>query len=599
MRSRFSFASFALSALFAASFAPQVLAQQAPIWFDDIKAPLDVLDADGEALMQFAVARLRDPNGAVNAKLPVYLAGDAQPRAVILSFTGGEKAAEVRVGSGRGVVEAIEQAARSGRNVSPEQSKWVKLDIVRAVRNTQSRWTGDTLGISTGEGVALTRPSRVAISWEQLSATGLVTDKMRFDPHLLKEAANDPDGVRPVHFFTCDSFYTDGTAVRRVRNDNWMEPGSATQADYDLAITLAGDYMKRSVGKDGKFVYQHNPTGIEPPRPPGGPAPEDEYNIVRHCGAILALVYTDESRDGQDPAVREATVQSIKYLLTLAKPAKDLKDADGIVDADEIKLGSVGLGLNAIARYTKFTGDKQFLPAAKRLGNWLVQTQGPRGNFTIYTQRYSDGVILQRSAMYATGEAIWGLCALHEVDPTGPWLDSAARVLEYMITTRDRIIDDDMKYIDHWMLYSIENVNARGHRDDIHAPHARKMIARLMSTQVGKSIENPDWVGAYTRPPNANQTATRIEGLTAAYRFFATRRDSRLELDEIRRSIESASRFQFRQQFLVPQAMYYATPQEALGGFRNSPTDPRVRIDTVQHGLVALIGARDILFPKR
>ncbi len=577
------------------------MAAPGPTWFDDIKTPLDLKDRDGEVLVQFAAARLRDPGGPLNYELPAHLASDTQPRIVVVSYTGGDKGAVVRVGAGRGVIDAIEQATLSGPKVAPEQSRWLKLDIVRTVRNAQSRWTGDTIGIANGEGVALTRQSRVVLTWEQLKAAELVTEQLRFDPHDIPEgAAANADGSRPVHFFTCDSFYTDGTQVRTTRHDDWIEPGSATQADFDLAIALAGDYLKRAVGKDGKFVYLANPTGrpSTPVTAPGAVPPEEQYNIVRHAGAILALVYAYEADGKRDQGMRDALVRSIGYMLAAVKPASALKDADVIVENDLVRLGGNGLGVNAIARYTKATGDAQFVPAVKRLANWVVQTQGPHGNYTIHEQRYSDGLIIQTSSLYAPGEAMWGLAELHDLDPTGPWLNSAAEGVDYMVTTRDPGVTDDMKYVDHWMLYAIEHVVSRGRKDQQWTRHAQRMVATVTRTQIEPSIEHPGWAGAYTRPPNANETATRVEGLCSAFRFFSATRPASPEIDRVRRSIEPATRFQFRQQFLIPQAMYYPQPLSILGGFRSAPNDARVRIDSLQHGIVSLIGAREILFRR-
>lgn len=571
-------------------------AQATPVWMEDLKAPLELRPEDGVTLTQYAVMRLRSGGIKLNLSLSPHLAQDTQPRVVLLSFTDGNSAAEVRVGSGRGIFAAIDQAVGSGVD-RPDRVRWLKLDIVRSVRNAQSRWTGDTLGIEHGEGVALVRPSRVAISWEELSVRGLVSDKMRFDPHLLKEIANDADGIRPVHFFKCDSFYTDGHNVRRVRHDLWQEERSATQADFDLAIDLATDYMKRAVGQDGKFVYLLDPTGQETPPGPGQPA--EEYNIVRHAGSLLALVYADEIREGKDKELRKATLRAIRYLLAAIVPAKGVKDADVIVENDSVKLGAVGLAVNAICRYTKVTGDDQFLPAARRLANWIVQNQSPEGRFLAYEQRFSDGTILRRMSPYATGEAIWGLCALHELVRDGPWLDTAERAMDYFITTRERAVTRDLRFTDHWLLYSIEHLNAAGRRNSLYASHARRMIQTITDPQIAPNLEQPLWAGAYMRPPNTNQTATRVEGLTAGYRFFATQCGADLEMSRVRSSVEAASRFLFRQQFLIPQAMYHPRPADVLGGFRGSSTDARIRIDTVQHALVALIGTRDVLFGRR
>jgi hypothetical protein len=287
-----------------------------------------------------------------------------------------------------------------------------------------------------------------------------------------------------------------------------------------------------------------------------------------------------------------------RALLYLRKNISDdprIPGAAAIVEADRASLGGNAVGILSISAYTAASGDKEFLNDALRLAKWISATQNQAGKFTVHSQMFSTGDVLSSSLPYFPGEAVFGLCRLSDLDPNGPWLDVAARGLQYMIANNDPEIDMTKVYEDHWLLYAAENVHARK-ADPRYIAHAKRMVDTITATQKFTDARRPAWNGAYTFPPNANQTATRVEGLCAAYRLFDSVGD-RAQAELIRRSIEAACRFQLRQQFRVPEAIRYRNAMHLAGGFQNAPDDPRIRIDTVQHNISSLVGVRKILFP--
>ena len=95
-------------------------------------------------------------------------------------------------------------------------------------------------------------------------------------------------------------------------------------------------------------------------------------------------------------------------------------------------------------------------------------------------------------------------------------------------------------------------------------------------------------------PPRSTPTATRTEGLSAAYEL-ARDFGSDEEADEILEAVVLGLRYQMSTQFAPPSAMYLPNPARCLGGVRRSLTSFEIRIDYVQHHLSAALGYWRIL----
>jgi hypothetical protein len=119
-------------------------------------------------------------------------------------------------------------------------------------------------------------------------------------------------------------------------------------------------------------------------------------------------------------------------------------------------------------------------------------------------------------------------------------------------------------------------------------------IARAITKKQNRNPDHPDRLGAYYDSADSTPTATRTEGLCAAYRLardFDRSGDAQDLLEAIRLGIA----FQLKTQFRPESVMYLEKPMLALGGFRESLTDYDVRIDFVQHNLSAILGYYRIL----
>ena len=89
-------------------------------------------------------------------------------------------------------------------------------------------------------------------------------------------------------------------------------------------------------------------------------------------------------------------------------------------------------------------------------------------------------------------------------------------------------------------------------------------------------------------------TGVYLEGLADAIRtadaFGETQRAARY-----RQAAWQAARFVMQLRFRAEECYYVQSPKEAIGGVRNTPDDPTLRIDNSQHALAGLMEAEGVL----
>ena len=61
-----------------------------------------------------------------------------------------------------------------------------------------------------------------------------------------------------------------------------------------------------------------------------------------------------------------------------------------------------------------------------------------------------------------------------------------------------------------------------------------------------------------------------------------------------RAAFRKAARFVVQLRFRPEEAFYVQSPQDVIGGMRDTPSDPTLRIDHSQHALSALLGAVEV-----
>jgi hypothetical protein len=91
-------------------------------------------------------------------------------------------------------------------------------------------------------------------------------------------------------------------------------------------------------------------------------------------------------------------------------------------------------------------------------------------------------------------------------------------------------------------------------------------------------------------------SAVYLEGFADAVRTAEAMGDHE-RARQYRAIVRKAARFVLQLQFREEECYYIKSPRDVVGGIRNTPGDPSLRIDHAQHGLAALLGAAAVLSP--
>jgi hypothetical protein len=348
------------------------------------------------------------------------------------------------------------------------------------------------------------------------------------------------------------------------------------------SAVLGGDYIVNATNADGSFVYEYNASSGKE---------SSSYNILRHAGTVYFML--ELYNVTKDERLLSSAEKSIVYLLSFVKPFDNSSVC--IVYNDEVKLGGNALAVVALAEHMKVTGEDVYLPIMQNLTCFIKLSQNESGGF-ICKQEYSTGYIYDWDSEYYTGEALLALCRLYQLDHNETWLDVAEKGAKYLINVRDKNVAVDNLIHDHWLLMALNELY-RYRIDSLYFDHSMNISEGIMLLQrdgVNRKSEYPEWLGSYYTPPSSASTATRSEGLIAAYHLSFDFGEKNMT-ERILRSIKLGVDFQLKTQITTENNVGLHDLSRALGGFHESLTDYDIRIDYVQHNVCSILGLYHIL----
>jgi hypothetical protein len=370
-------------------------------------------------------------------------------------------------------------------------------------------------------------------------------------------------------------------------------PAPSSRRELRNAIDEAATYMASACGSDGKFAYLRH---LDPKA-----EPRDDYNVLRHAGAIWALAQYHQ-RFGGEP-IREAIARAWRYLRAHHIAPLPSGDRLAVWEQDlaedrpaQAKLGGSGLGLVAASATETVSGGSVPKSVGRGLAEFILLMTKPGGS-TFSKFGVKDGPSDKWSSLYYPGEAALGLSRWHRIDGDRRWLAASAAILTHLAHARR---DQRDVPADHWALIGtadlLPQVDNDGHGIDggvlIH--HARQLVRAIVDEQrsaghAASAIAH----GSFDPDGRTTPAATRIEGLTAILPLL-TRHDPELARDA-RQTVEHAVAFLLRAR--VAAGPWRGAITRAIAPRKSEPPDSdfnhvagEIRIDYVQHTLSAWIG---------
>lgn len=405
---------------------------------------------------------------------------------------------------------------------------------------------------------------------------------------LLREPTDRPPESVSVWRFQTTHWYQPDAAARPVLLVAGMrpvEPTEVTIASMDEAVRDLARYLRHRQTADGFFSYEYLPG-------------RDSYwlrgqNWVRQAGT--AWVVARHARLSGDPEAAEASERAIAALGTLVRPLSGATRGAYLHTPDNLhSLGTASLYALALIDSPETERHADLL-ASLIAGIESMQEGGGsfRGHFPPSQKVASQD--------YYPGEALLAIARYYARYPDGERRALCDRALPFYVNYfRERRVPAFVP----WHAQAWGEM-ARTTRLQKYADFVFEMTDWLIGMQLGaggprgETGELPlalyhgaiDTVGEGRGGVN---TAVYLEGIVDAIRTADTFGDVE-RAARYREAAWRAARFVIQLRFREEECYFVQSPQEVIGGMRNTPIDPTLRIDHAQHALAGLMGAVEVL----
>lgn len=368
------------------------------------------------------------------------------------------------------------------------------------------------------------------------------------------------------------------------RGNIYVKPAEVTQAAVREAARLATDWLAANVAISGELLYGFRPSELKP---------LEGTNRIRQWMASIALERAAQPR--LDPAIWELAERNLAF--NMANTYRQ-EGALGVITGpgNEVSLGSVALAALAIAESHAGSGYGAEQAALSATIDRLGADNGAFRTFLRPATRNDN-------QNFYPGEALLYWAILYEKQP------DPALLGRFMTSFR---------YYRQWH---------RDHRNPAFIGWHTQAYYKVWRQTGDKELrdfvfEMNDWLiglqqwavpteyrdlmgrfyapGAGYGPPHASSTGIYLEGLADAFRIAREAGDAK-RAESYRIAILRGLRDVLQLQFADDTDMFYVPPgfrKFVAGGIRTTEYDNVIRIDNVQHNLMAMLNVLQAFRPE-
>lgn len=334
---------------------------------------------------------------------------------------------------------------------------------------------------------------------------------------------------------------------------------------FQHLIEQNSEFLHNQIQENGKFIYGCFSAYDRDIR---------NYNTVRHCTSVYALVETFEVQS--KPEYWPKIYAAIHYALTNFYKEKDSETAfmiDGKEGEFEIKLGANAAAILMLTKYQEITQKNDYQKYAEKLANGILKLIDSNGS-TTHVLNYPNYDLKEKfRIIYYDGEAALALLRLYQINQDLKLLETVKLMFECFIEKRYE------KYHDHWLSYCTNELTKI-------CPEDKYFIFGLNN-----------YLKHFIFIKNRKTTyATLLEMLMAAYKMVNRLKEQgrtvlfeQAYMSELQKLIEFRADFQTTGFFYPEMAMYMARPDKILHAFYIRHDRFRVRIDDQEHNLSGYI----------
>ena len=401
--------------------------------------------------------------------------------------------------------------------------------------------------------------------------------KTRFDCNLPNLEPSSPVEI----FITAGAFVSDDEQKPLPIISSGLAAGhraiSHLDSDTILKMVRGGArYLASQVQKSGKFIYGHWPC-FDKKVP--------NYNTLRHFSSAFAMLDVYETYRMGEMKIGSAITKAIKYGVNNFIKYRTLDDGSEVAyvyepDANEIKLGALGVTLVMLVKHSMLMKTKKYYPLMEGLARAIYTMQKPDGSF-VHVLNADDFTVKEEfRIVYYDGEAVFGMMRLYSLTHDEKLLRASEFAFQRFIKT------DHWKNHDHWLSYSINELT-------LYKP-AREYFEFGINNFLNflPFIYHRD-----TQFPTLLELMMAADAMLERLKTMPEMADllERVNLDDFYAAMEERAKNLLNGYFYPELAMFFQRSESIVGSFFIRHHAFRVRIDDVEHYLSSLTAYRRYL----
>jgi len=373
----------------------------------------------------------------------------------------------------------------------------------------------------------------------------------------------------------------DSSLVNLYRSNLPIYQSDVYQQAHLSGLRLCGDYMKNHINGDGLMTYEYDAYRDRKNNP------TTSTSAIRRLASTWALASIGKYFN--DARYIRAAKRSIDYFF----------DRHYIYDARQ-NFGYIQIGKDANLALASFmlcclleVDDRQYHAEEKQhLINFILAMEDRDKGFFYPVYLPDKETNFERKEIYYPGEALTAIMLLYKATHNPEYLAAAERVFDYYRKLFARA--SRRASMAPWMSKAYTEVFlATGKRK--YAEFVLQMNDYVLKAQKGIDEEYVDKIGSFYSSGSSSGTGVFVEGIAEAYRVAKVLNDAE-RIEAYRKSVLMGNRFILQCQY-TDQNMFTAKDQRlTLGGIRTTIYGNTIRIDSNQHGGLALLKALEYIY---
>jgi hypothetical protein len=354
------------------------------------------------------------------------------------------------------------------------------------------------------------------------------------------------------------------------------------------ASVLAGArYLVNAIGEDGVFHYYYNPV-LDQDEP-------GEYNWPRHAGVTYSL------------ALVGRILKQNQFVTAAARALDRFEEQLGVGPEDTVclesngkcYLGSSALGLLALAEYRISSGDKRYDGSAAGVARFLMAMQRSDG-FFFHDWYPKTGIDKELMKLYASQQAVFALARYSKATGDKSALSAAIRGMDYLAGPYwDHFLGSFFFGQEHWTCLAAEEVYSLEPKHEYAelchgiGVHYDNIMHNEAETPFEEDVGGMSITHVFT--PHIGGTATAAEAMVSA---VVLGEKAGFDTKPLKEQLAATFGFLIRGQVTVHDLFWIKRSGQSIGGFYETATKTKIRIDNVQHSISGMARGLEFVFSK-